>query len=199
MKKITAVIFTILLCLNFSFSQTKREVKKQILISSDAPKIRLKFDKNFSFAGSQKFILYNRAEAEQFFFVEADDKKIKRLYMLQFENFLPKIEATYNYNESETVKIGGLDFFANSENVPDVETALKAVPDSDIAKAAEFLRSKGFTLMKSIIYQRFVRVVSDDKRREFIILYIEDSENKEAGSSKENLQTRALKNFKIQR
>lgn len=199
MKKFIAIIFTILLCLNFLFSQTKREVKKQILISSDAPEICLKFDKKFNFAGSQKFILYNRAEAEQFFFVEADGKEIKRLYMLQFENFLPKIEATYNYNEPETVKIGGLNFFVNSENVSDVETALKAVPDSDIAKAAGFLKSKGFTLMKSITYQRFVRVVSDDKRREFIILYVEDAENKDAGNSKENLQIRALKNLKIQK
>ncbi|CAN5750058.1 hypothetical protein BH20ACI4_BH20ACI4_17330 [soil metagenome] len=197
MKKIAAMIFLILLCLSFSFSQTKREVKNRILTSEDAPKIRLKFDKKFKFAGSQKFVLYERAEAEQFFFIEAEDKKIKRLYMLQFENFLPGIEGTYNYDEPQTVKIGGLDFFANAETIPNVEQALKAVPDSDIAKAAEFLKSKGFTLMNSLLYQRFVRVVSDDKRREFIMLYIEASENADVEKQKTNLQTQALKNFKI--
>ncbi|MGI9054343.1 MAG: hypothetical protein ACR2F2_00940 [Pyrinomonadaceae bacterium] len=197
MKKIAAMIFLILLCLSFSFSQTKREVKNRILISEDAPKIRLKFDKKFKFAGSQKFVLYERAEAEQFFFIEAENKKIKRLYMLQFENFLPGIEGAYNYNEPQSVKIGGLDFFANAEPIPNVEAALKAVPDSDIAKAAEFLKSKGFTLMNSLLYQRFVRVVSDDKRREFMMLYIEASENADVEKQKTNLQKQALKNFKI--
>lgn len=197
MKKFAAIIFTILISSSFSFSQTKREVKKQILTSNDAPKIRLKFDKKFKFAGSQKFILYERAEAEQFFFIEAENKKIKRLYMLQFENFLPGKEGVYNYDEPQSVKIGGQDFFANAENIPNVEAALKAVPDSDIAKAADFLKSKGFTLMNSLLYQRFVRVVSDDKRREFIMLYIEDAENADAEKQKAELQKRALSYFKV--
>ena len=197
MKKISAFFFTILLLTAFSFSQTNREVKNQILTSTDAPKIRLKFDKKFKFAGSQKFVLYDRAEAEQFFFVEAKDKKIKRLYMLQFENFLSGIEGVYNYGEPQTVKIGGFDFFANTESIPNVEQALKAVPDSDIAKAADFLKGKGFTLINSLLYQRFVRVVSDDKRREFIILYIEASENADAEKQKANLQKKALSHFKV--
>lgn len=197
MKKFAAIIFLTLLCLNFSFSQTKRAVKKQILSSTDAPKIRLKFDKKFKFAGSQKFVLYARAEAEQFFFVEAENKQIKRLYMLQFENFLPGKDGAYNYNEPQSVKIGRLDFFANAEPIPNVEAALKAVPDSDIAKAADFLKGKGFTLINSLLYQRFVRVVSDDQRREFIILYIEASENANIEKQKNNLQKMALKNFKI--
>lgn len=196
-KKLAAILLTILVATVFSFAQAERKVKKRILTSSDAPKIRIKFGKTFKFAGSQKFVLYNRAEAEQFFFVEAENQKIKRLYMLQFENFLPEIKATYNYNEPQSVKIGGLDYFANTEVVPNVEAALKSVPDSDIAKAAAFLKSKNFILMKSLLYQRFVRVVSDDKRREFIVLYIEETSDGAELKQKAELPKRALANFKI--
>lgn len=197
LRQCAAIFLIVLISAVLAFAQNARSVKKQILISSDAPKVKIKFDKKFKFAGSHKFVLYNRAEAEQFFFADADNQKIKRLYMLQFESYLPKIDATYNYNEPETIKIGGLDYFSNTEVVPNVEAALSAVPDSDIAKAAAFLQSKNFVLMKSLLYQRFVRVVSADKRSEFIILYIENADGADAEKLKADLQDRALANFKI--
>lgn len=173
-----------------------RQVKEQVLISKNMPQLRLKFDKKFKFGGKQEFILYDRAKAEQFFFIETENKKIKRLYMLQFESFLPNIQGKYDYNEPQTVEFGGLKYFSNSENIPNVEMALQAVPDSDIAKAANFLQDKGFVLMKSLKYQRFVRVLDDAKRSEFIILYIENAENGGNAETKD-LPSRALANFKI--
>lgn len=181
-------------------SKPNRQVKGQILTSKSSPNVRVKFDKKFKYAGSQTFVLYDRAKAEQHFFVEAENKKIKRLFMLQFEEFLPTVAAKYEYNEPETVEIGGLKYFSNVEFVPNVEAALKAVPDSDIARAARLLQEKGFNLMNSLLYQRFVRVLDESKRSEFIILYIEDSKGISAKPKKESLDElskRALKNFKV--
>ena len=171
-----------------------REVKGRTLTSKSAPEIRLKFGKKFKFEGKQEFVLYDRANAEQYFFVEAENKKIKRLFMLQFESFLPGIDAKYDYNEPNSATIGGVKYFSNTENIPDVEAALKAVPGSDIAKAAKFLQDKGFILMKSLKYQRFVRVLDDAKRSEFILLYVEDAE---ISNNNDDLQSRALANFKV--
>ena len=84
-----------------------REVKGRVLTSKNTPQIRLKFGKMFKFAGSQDFVLYDRAKAEQYFFVEAENKKIKRLFMIQFESFLPGTDGKYDYNESQTLDIGG--------------------------------------------------------------------------------------------
>lgn len=179
-----------------SLEKPNRQVKGRTLTSKNMPQLRLKFDKKFKFGGTQEFVLYDRAKAEQFFFIEAENKKIKRLYMIQFESFLPNIEGKYNYNEPQTVEFGGLKYFSNSENIPNVEMALQAVPDSDIAKAAKFLQDKGFILMKSLKYQRFVRVLDDTKRSEFIMLYIEDAENGKNTETKD-LPSRALANFKI--
>lgn len=195
--KILAAIFFVFLLNNFLLSQkvqTTRNVNGRVLTSKDLPQIRLKFDKKFKFAGSHKFVLYDRANVEQYFFVEAEDKKIKRMYMLQFEGFLPNIEAKYDYNEPNSVEIGGLKYFSNAEFVPNVETVLKAVPDSDIARAAKFLQDKGFTLMKSLVFQRFVRVIDEAKRNEFIMAYIEEAEDEK---SLQDLSRRAQENFKI--
>ena len=116
------------------------------------------------------------------------------MFMLQFEGFLPNIDAKYDYNEPNTVELGGLKYFSNAEFVPNVELALKAVPDSDIVHAAKFLQDKGFVLMKSLVFQRFVRVVNESKRDEFIMLYIEDAENEK---SIQGLSDRALQHLKV--
>lgn len=193
-------IFILLLFSFSAFAQTSvkpnRQVKGQILTSKSLPELRLKFNKKFKFGGAHEFALYDRAKAEQFFFIEAENKKIKRLYMLQFESFLPNIDGKYDYNEPQTVEFGGLKYFSNSEYIPNVGMALQAVPDSDIAKAANFLQDKGFILMKSLKYQRFVRVLDDAKRSEFIMLYIEDAENGGSAATKD-LPSRALANVKI--
>lgn len=190
--KIFASVFLSALFAASTSAQSLRSVKGQVLTSTESPKIRLKFDKKFKFAGSQEFVLYDRARAEQYFFVEAEGKQIKRLFMLQFEGYLPKIDARYDYNEPRLAEIGGLSYFSNSETVPDVEAALKAVTDSDIARAARFLQEKGFVLMKSLRFQRFVRVVDEAKRNEFIILYVEDAPKADSA----DLQSKALANFK---
>jgi hypothetical protein len=191
MKIFCALAFVFLLAANLS---AQRSVKGRVLTSKAAPEIRLKFDKKFKFAGSQEFTLYDRAKAEQFFFVDSEKGKIKRLYMLQFESFLPGIDAQYNYNEPRTIEIGGLKYFSNFESIPSIEAALKALPpDSDAARAVKFLQDKEFTLPKALKFQRFVSVLDDAKRSEFIILYIEDSEMAEST----DLQKKALANFKV--
>ncbi len=176
---------------------SNREVNGRVVTSKSNPEIRLKFGKKFKFVGKQEFVLYDRARAEQYFFVEVENKKIKRLFMLQFESFLRGIDGKYDYNEPNSLEIGGLKYFSNTENVPNVKMTLKAVPDSDIAKAAKFLQDKGLTLMKSLKYQRFVRVFDDAKRSEFIMLYVEDAENQGSSEKNNDLQKRALANFKV--
>jgi hypothetical protein len=182
-----------------AFAQTSvkppRKVKGRVFSSEEAPKIRLKFDKKFEFAGSHEFVLYERARAEQYFFVEHENKKIKRMYLLQFEGFLPGVEAAYNYSEPRSAEIGGAKYFSNAESIPETAAALRAVPDSDVARAAKFLQDRGFILMKSLVFQRFVRVVGDDRRREMIVLYVEETDGKT--TRLEELEKRALAGFKV--
>lgn len=159
-----------------SKAKQSRVVKGQVLTSSGLPPIRIRFDRGLRYVGSQKFVLYERAQAEQHFFVDADASgRVRRMYMLQFEGYLPGVDASYSYEAKETVKLGGADYIVNAESVPDVAAALAQQPESDAARAVAFLKGKGYSVGESVRFQRFVRLVDESKRNEFIMLYVEDA------------------------
>lgn len=176
-----------------------RVVKGRVLTSTSLPPIRIRFDKGFKYVGSQKFVLYERAQAEQHFFVDADARgRIRRMYMLQFEGYLPGIDASYSYEAKETVNLGGLDYIVNAESIPNVAAALAQQPQSDAARAVEFLKGKGYSVGESVRFQRFVRLVDDSKRNEFIMLYVEDAGATQPDeTAMREFRERALKGFVI--
>ena len=178
-----------------------RSVKGRVLTSISLPPIRIKFDKAFKYVGSQSFILYDRAQVEQHFFVYADkQQRIKRMYMMQFEGYLPNIKATYDYPVTKTVNLGGQTYIVNAESIPNVPAALKQNPQSDVTRAASFLESKGYRISESIMFQRFVRLVDEAKRNEFILLYVEDTATgafAENEMARQEFSSRALKGFTI--
>src|SRR6266849_3533717 len=186
---------------NKSAATQTRRVNGRVLTSTSLPAIRIKFDKRFEYVGSQKFILYGRSQVEQHFFVNADkQQRIKRMYMMQFEGYLPDVKATYDYPVTKTVNLGGQTYIVNAESIPNVPAALKQNPQSDVTRAASFLESKGYRISESIMFQRFVRLVDEAKRNEFILLYIEDTATgafAETEKGQQEFSSRALKGFTI--
>jgi hypothetical protein len=183
-----------------SFEATQlRRVSGRVLTSTVLPPIRIKFDKALKYVGSQRFVLYGRAQVEQHFFVNADkQQRIKRMYMTQFEGYLPNIDARYDYPLTKTVNLGGQTYIVDAEVIPNVPAALKQNPQSDVARAASFLESKGYRIPESIIFQRFVRLVDEAKRNEFILLYVEAAgADASAENEKQEFSKRALKGFTI--
>ena len=212
MKKILLLAYavaSILLSASFALAQSPaatesnqvRRVKNQVLTSTYLPAIRIRFDKSFKYVGSQKFILYDNANVEQHFFVDADgQQQIKRMAMVQFEGYLPDINATYDYPATKTVNLGGQTYIVNAESIPSVSAMLKQNPQSDAARAASFLDSKGFRIGESIMFQRFVRLVDVTKRNEFILLYVENmgtSALSESEKYRQEFLSRALKSFTV--
>jgi len=113
------LVVTFLLFAVTTLAQTNppmaRTVSGQMLTSKDTPAVHLKFDKSFQYIGGQSFVLYDVANAEQHFFVDADkDGRIKRLFWIQFEGYLPTNTHSYNYKSPTIVSIGGLNFFADA-------------------------------------------------------------------------------------
>jgi hypothetical protein len=183
-------------------SQTRR-VKGQILTSASLPPIRIRFGKAFKYVGSQQFILYDRAQVEQHFFVDADkQQRIKRMYMVQFEGYLPNISGSYNYPVTKTVSLAGQSYIVDAEVIPNVSAAIKQDAQSDVARAASFLEGKGYRIGDGIVFQRFVRLVDEGKRSEFILLYVEDLSGAgvdaaEKEKAMQEFSGRALKGFEI--
>jgi hypothetical protein len=177
-----------------------RQVKGQVLTSTQLPPIQIKFKDSFKYIGSQQFILYERAQVEQFFFVNADsEKRIKSMYFVQFEGYLPSIDATYNYPVTETVTLAGQTYIVNAQAVPNVTAALKQNPQSDAARAVAFLENKGYRMNESIRFQRFVRLVDDAKRNEILMIYIEDAGASSSQELGKEFSARALQGFTVEK
>jgi hypothetical protein len=158
---------------NTALQTPTRTVKGQVLTSTQMPALRLEFAKEFAYAGAQSFVLYDVANAEQHFFIDADrDKRIKRLYWIQFEGYLPDNTHKYNYKVTKTVSLGGLEFIADSyaRNIK----ANPSRPDSDGARARAFLESKGYRMGDETLSQRLVYLTDESKRNELMIIYLED-------------------------
>ncbi|GEM_PF-276991 len=157
-----------------SAEQQARRVEGQILTSTAQPAVRLQFDNKFKYIGNQSFILYDNARVEQHFFVDADGQgRIKRLYWVQFEGYLPNNTETYNYKVNKTVNLGGLDFIADAyaRNIKDSSGR----PGSDGSRARAFLESNGYRMASDdIISQRLVHLPDESKRNELMIIYTED-------------------------
>jgi hypothetical protein len=154
--------------------QGTREVKGRELTSTARPAVRIKFGGDFKYVGTQKFILYNVAHAEQHFFVDADrEGNIRRFYWVQFEGYLPDNRHTYKYEMKETHNLGGFSFGtdARAAKIP----AGAQPPDSDGGRARTFLESKGYRMKSDeILMRRFVHLLDESKRDELLIIYIED-------------------------
>jgi hypothetical protein len=154
--------------------QATRTVKGQVLTSRNTPAVTLKFDKSFKYAGSQTFVLYDVANAEQHFFLDLDSAgRIKRFYWVQFEGYLPSNTHTYKYQVTKSVNIGGLEFIADA-----YPRNIKANPgraESDGSRARAFLTSKGYRMASDdLLSQRLVHMVDSSNRSELMIIYIED-------------------------
>jgi hypothetical protein len=155
-------------------SRPTRSVKGQVLTSPEMPAVRIEFDKGLKYAGSHSFILYDVAHAEQHFFIDADKEgRIKRMYWVQFEGYLPSNTNSYRYKVNKTANVGGLEFIADA-----YARNLKSNPgrpDSDGARARAFLEGKGYRMASDdVLSQRLVHLVDEAKRNELMIIYMED-------------------------
>lgn len=154
--------------------QQPRRVSGQVLTSTLMPAVRFEFDKDFKYVGNHSFVLYDVANAEQHFFVDADKEgRVKRLYWIQFEGYLPNNTHSYRYKVNKLVNIGGLDFIADA-----YARNIKANPgraDSDGSRARAFLEAKGYRLASDeVLSQRLVHLIDEAKRNELMIIYMED-------------------------
>jgi tetratricopeptide (TPR) repeat protein len=151
-----------------------RKVTGQVLRSTVMPAVNLELKKEFKYVGGHTFILYEVARAEQHFFVDADAKgRIKRMYWIQFEGYLPGNTHTYKYKKTKSAKIGEMEFIADASAIN--IKASRGRPNSDGDRARQFLEKKGYRLVSDdILAQRLVHLVDKEKRNELMIIYSED-------------------------
>lgn len=157
------------------FGGLVRSVQANDLVSPRDPALVLRFDPGFRYLGGQKFVLYGLADAEQHFFVQTTgDDKLKSLYWVQFEAFLPDNTRAYDYEHSPLrVRLGDHEFYTDTSVVA-FDPQRKRAKGTDGAMARQFLASKGYVLPADWAYARLVYLTDTTRRKELMIIFIDD-------------------------
>jgi hypothetical protein len=150
----------------------QRHLDGHRLRSDSLPRAVFTFDSTLTYLGTQSFILYDVARAEQHFFGELDGKRLKRFVWVQFEGDLPDNAHTYDYSRFPTVLVSGRAFHHNETIRVSDGTAPR--PGSDGARMWDFLKVRGYTLGSALLYQRLVWLLDQPARNEVMVIYMED-------------------------
>ena len=150
-----------------------RYVEGQTLISKNLPEIKISIDRSFVYVGKFDFKIRNVAAGERFVFVESEDNKIKRMFIAQFEGFLPSIDDFYRYNMENASQLGNHKFRQNTYAYSNLKSIAEN-PEGEAALTFNFLKDKGFTLEDEWMMSRFVTVTGVDKKHELILFYLEN-------------------------
>lgn len=155
-------------------AQPERIVQDNVLTSSALPKTSIQVDRAFSYVGKFDFTIRDIAYGERHVFVDAQDKKVNRLFIFQFEGFLPNNEHTYRYTFTDAEVIAGFRFRQNTWAYSNAMSA-KENPAGEGPLTAAFLRAKGYELEDELMMSRFLMVPDKAKRNELILFYLENA------------------------
>ncbi|HMQ47653.1 MAG TPA: hypothetical protein PKA00_09565 [Saprospiraceae bacterium] len=170
---------------NSQLRPPSRSVEQNVLASDSLPAVQIKVADEFHFVGNFDFeIIANSdeyadsiqgkpiAKGERFVFASAADKVVDKLFIVQFEGFLPEYDFTYNYNFDKAEFIGSKKYRHNTWFYNNKELAQEN-PGNEGAKTTAFLEEKGYKLEDEFMMSRFVGLASEDRKNEIIIFYIE--------------------------
>jgi hypothetical protein len=167
-------------------STDQRTVDDQLLISPATPSFNIRVAEDLSYVGSFDFEIIADSEeyppdmqgqpvaaGERFVFAAADDgQTVSKLFIVQYEGFLPENEFTYNYDFSDAGLIGGHKFRHNTWLYDARQSALER-PLGEGARTLAFLGEKGLSVEPDFMMSRFVGLASEDRKNEIIIFYQE--------------------------
>lgn len=166
------------------FTELGRIVSGNDLISDHDPAVILRFDPAFRHLGGQKFILYGVADTEQHFFVETTaDDKLKSVYWVQYEAYLPDKPYTYDYDDSPLrVTLDDFEFYTDTD-VVEFDPNRKRPRGTDGAMARQFLASRGYVFPDDFAYARLVYLTDESRQKELMIIYIDDLASRELSAA----------------
>jgi hypothetical protein len=208
---IVLCLFAFWLSSIFADGAQQRRVEQNVLISDALPALRIQIDPQLHYAGSFPFQIEDIAAGDRYVFVDAKDKAAKRIFIAQFEGFLPQSNEIYRYKFDHSAVMGGHQFRSNPFAFSFAQ-AEKNEPGKEADLTTKFLRTKGYQFSDQWMVYRFLTLGDDSRRQEMILFYMEPIEptgyklndfyqGEEPTAIwnriSESLKERALKSFKI--
>jgi hypothetical protein len=150
-----------------------RKVVGNVVTSEHDPTVRIELPEAAQYIGADRWVLYGIADCELHAFVEADaQKKVQRLYWVQFEAYLPsRPDLHHTYDSPKHAGVGGMDFYLDTwVRTKDATTE----SGSDREHIEALVRAKGYRMPEAMMYVRLVHLLDKEKRKELMIIYGED-------------------------
>lgn len=149
----------------------RRTVSGNTVSSSQDPEVRLTIEPAFKYVGAERFALYDVADAEVHVFVVADAKKnVKRLYWVQFEEYLASNQHKYDYADNPVIEAAGWKWHVVARLRPADE---EVRPTSDTEHMLGVLKANGYKLQGMYAAIRLVHLTDESMRKELMIIYME--------------------------
>lgn len=212
MKRATLTVLGLLLSSVAIGRAPERTVEGNRVSSRAYPAATIVVPATATYLGAERWDLYDLADCELHLFVEADaDKKVLRLYWIQFESYLPSNSHTYDYTSDTAVTFAGLPFWQRARFGP---TNGPTRPGSDGERVRQMVERAGYHLPPHSMNVRLVHLPDESKRRELMLIYGEDlalaglaptglgnpgEPNEAWQAARKALAERAMSRFRIER
>lgn len=157
-----------------SADDTSRPVNDNIVLSSTNPSLAIKIDESLSFLGRHPIRIRDVAAGERIVFADTDGTKVRRLFILQFEGFLPGIDGYYRYDLSASPVVAGYPFRSNGFAF-NLAASLENEPGGEAADTGRFLVAQGLEAPRDWAMWRSLTVTDVARRNELILFYVEDA------------------------
>ncbi len=182
-----------------------RSIEGDTILSPSLPRLGVRISPNFIYLGDLQYIARETHHVEEFIFLNPNGLgHVTHMLLVRFEGFLENKAGKYDYPARPTVRLDGNDYLYDLFFI-DLPDFIDQQPNSDIAHAADYIRQRAYTLAGEMTYQRFLRVVSGDRRSQFIVAYLERNEEPlltadtlaQDANSAQALRERALASFTV--
>lgn len=150
-----------------------RYVDGNVLISSGDPSIAIEVAESFNYVGEHVITIADIGAGERFVFVDAADDRIRRLFIVQFEGFLPGVDDEFRYDLSNSPVVANYPFRSNGYAF-DLVKSITANSAGEAAATNSFLTAAGFVIPQQWMMWRSLTVADKARRKEMIIFYVED-------------------------
>lgn len=185
-----------------------RTVRRNVVISSAQPSIRIRVAPELRYVGRVPFRIRDVAAGDRYVFVDADGRRVKRMFVLQFEGFLPGVDESYRYDFSNARTIGGHKWRHNLWWYSDrAQRSRGAAPEARAMH--DWLASGGWIVDDELLMSRFLTIGDETRRHELILFYFEnardhglsvaelDADESRIGTVAKGLEERSLAAFRV--
>ena len=169
---VTALAFAVLNTLpaTCSHDTIARPVDGGTITSPARPAIAIRVGRGLAYAGCFPLEFPGVARGARYVFVDADGTRLRRLFVLQFEEFLPASTQVYHYDMSKAEDIGGHRF---RHNTWAYSNAASAADPNEGTLLAAFLVQRGYEVPDVWLMSRFLTLGGEDRKSELILFYLE--------------------------